>query len=93
VIGLPPVELGAVIATDAVVDVSAVAVTEAGAPGTTALVPIDMVELPDAVPPPEIVEVAVSVNVVALTAEVGVPEITPVDVLRERPAGSEGDIE
>lgn len=44
--------------------------------------------LPVAVAPPETVVDAVTVNVVALRAMVGVPEIVPVAVSKESPAGS-----
>jgi len=46
------------------------------------------VALPVAVAPPETVVDAVTVNVVALSATVGVPEIVPVAVSKESPAGS-----
>lgn len=47
-----------------------------------------IVVLPVEVAPPETVVDAVTVNVAALKATVGVPEITPVAVSRESPAGS-----
>lgn len=39
----------------------------------------------------EVPSVAVTVNVVATADSVGVPEMTPVEVFRERPPGSDGD--
>jgi hypothetical protein len=45
-----------------------------------------------AVPPPEIL-VAVIVYVLALEVTVGVPDITPVEVFKDKPAGKDGLID
>lgn len=84
----PPLNVAAPIVTFAVVAEAALALTDAGAPGTVGRTPMVTVVLPVATAPPETVVEAVMVNVVALSATVGVPEIVPVAVSKESPAGS-----
>ena len=67
--------------------------TVAGALGKTAATSIVTVAVPVAVALPETVARAVIVNTVEAMVAVGVPEITPVEVLNESPAGSPGLME
>ena len=80
--------MAAPIVTLAVVADAALALTDAGTPGTVGRTPIVIVALPVAVAPPETVVEAVIVKVVALNATVGVSEIVPVEVSKVSPAGS-----
>jgi hypothetical protein len=89
----PPLELGAVILTDALDELIGVAETVVGAPGASAATTIVTFVVPVDVAPPDIVALAVIVNVVEASAAVGVPEITPVEVLSVSPAGNPGLIE
>ena len=93
VIADPPLELGAVTLTDALEELMGVAEIVVGAPGKIAATPIVTVVVPVEVAPPDIVALAVIVNVVEASAAVGVPEITPVEVLSVSPAGNPGLIE
>lgn len=70
------------------VAVGDVALTEAGAFGTTGFTPSVNVVVPETDAPPVTVPVAVTVNVVALIATNGVPVISPVLVSNVSPAGN-----
>jgi hypothetical protein len=93
VIAAPPLELGAVTVTDALDEFIGVAETVVGAPGATAATAIVTVVLPVAVAPPATVVLALIVKSVEEIPAVGVPEITPVEVLNVSPAGKPGLIE
>jgi hypothetical protein len=90
----PPLDVGAVIATDAVVvaPVATVPTAATGAVGTENVTPIETVA--DALfVTPEISADALIVKFAAAVTVVGVPEIVPVAVSNESPAGSVPEIE
>jgi hypothetical protein len=93
VMAAPPLELGAVILTDALDELMGVARRVVGAPGATAATAIVTVVLPVAVAPPATVALALIVKTVEESPAVGVPEITPVEVFNVSPAGKPGLIE
>ena len=87
---VPPVDVGAVIEIEAVVDapVATEPVAEAGADGEDGATPIVNCAVPVSVAPLPNVVTAVIVNCVGEIAIVGVPEIVPVVVSRVEPSGS-----
>ena len=90
----PPLDVGAVIATDAVVvaPVATVPTAATGAVGTENVTPIETVA--DALfVTPAISADALIVKFAAAVTVVGVPEIVPVAVSNESPAGSVPEIE
>jgi hypothetical protein len=87
---VPPVDVGAVIEIEAVVDapVATDPVAEDGADGADGATPIVNCAVPVSVAPLPNVVTAVIVNCVGEIAIVGVPEIVPVAVSRVEPSGS-----
>jgi hypothetical protein len=89
-IGAPPLEVGGVITTLAVVElpVGTEPAAAAGAAGRAGTTPIVIVAVPESIAPLGNVVRAVIVNCVGDIATVDEPEIVPVAVSKVRPAGS-----
>jgi hypothetical protein len=90
----PPLDVGAVISTVAVVvaPVATVPTAETGAVGTEYVIPIETVAVALFASPATSAD-AVIVKFAAAVTVVGVPEIVPVAVSNESPAGRVPDIE